>query len=165
MSTISDEIKVYAEIRERLVADLPDLDEQTLLDTLEGSTTLQERLLDICRAAREAEAWGDVCGGMINDLKARKTRHENRAERLRGLVLWALQEVDIPKIIAPDMTITVGKGRTSVVITDPNALPLGFAEFVPQPDKAKIKTALEAGELVSGASLSNSGPSLSIRTK
>jgi hypothetical protein len=165
MSSISDELRVYEEIKGRLLADNPDLDEQTLLDTLEGESNLQERIVGICRAAREADAQATVCGLIMDDLGARQKRHKARSERLRGLALWAMQEAGIPKIPAADMTINIAKGRSSVVITDANALPLGFIEYEPKPDKAKIKEALENGQSVPGASLSNSGPSLSIRTK
>lgn len=165
MSTISDEIRVYEEIKGRLLADDPDLDEQTLLDTLEGATTLIDRIVGICRVSREAGAHAEVCDKIMDDLKARKKRHEDRAARLRSIALWAMQEAGIQKIPAPDMSISISKGRTSVVITDVNALPLGFAEFEPKPDKTKIKEALEAGNAIAGAELSNGQPTLSIRTR
>lgn len=165
MSSLSDELRVYDEIKGRLLADDPDLDEKTLLDTLEGETNLIDRIIGICRVSREAGAHAEVCDRIMDDLKVRKKRHEDRAARLRSIALWAMQEAGIQKIPAPDMNISISKGRSSVVITDANALPLGFVDFEPKPDKAKIKESLEEGHAVAGAELSNGQPTLSIRTR
>jgi hypothetical protein len=165
VTPISRDVQLYVELRNRLISEHPDLDETTLADTLEGETDLQERIVRICRAAREAECQADVVSLMASDLAARKKRHEDRAQRLRDIALWAMEESGIPKIAAPDMTIGIAKGRVSVKVTDPYAIPPHLCAFDPRPDKAAIKTALEAGEDVPGAVLSNSGPSLSLRTK
>lgn len=165
MSTITEELRVYEEIKAKLLADNPDLDNQTLVDTLEGACDLQDRITNICRAAVEADLQAEVVGQMIKNQTARKKRHEERSERLRSLALWAMQEAGLTKIPAADITIAIGKGRTSVVIADDTALPLEFTEFVAKPDKAKIKEALDAGQSVPGAHFSNSAPTLTIRTR
>jgi hypothetical protein len=165
MSTVAQELQVYEEIKAKLLVDNPDLDDQTLLDTLEGACDLTDRITNICRAAVEADLQAEVVGQMIKNQQARKKRHEERSERLRSLALWAMQEAGIPKIPAADITIAIGKGRASVVITDDTALPLEFTEFVAEPDKAKIKEALDAGQTVPGAHLNNAAPALTIRTR
>jgi hypothetical protein len=165
MTMITQDIRVYQELRARLLNDDPDLDETTLADTLEGATDLQGRIVNICRAAREADAQADVVAIMAKDMAARKKRHEARSDRLRSIALWAMQEADISKIAAPDLTIGISKGRTSVVISDPMLIPPHLVEYQPTPNKTLIKAELETGEVVPGASLSNSGPSLSIRSK
>jgi hypothetical protein len=42
--TLTGELRIYAILRERLRAEMPDLDQETLADTLEGMTTLHELL-------------------------------------------------------------------------------------------------------------------------
>ncbi len=165
MSTVAQELQVYEEIKAKLLADNPELDDQTLLDTLEGACDLTDRITNICRAAVEADLQAEVVGQMIKNQQARKKRHEDRSERLRSLALWAMQEAGIPKIPAADITIAIGRGRASVIITDDKALPLDFVEFIAKPDKAKIKEAIENGQSIPGASLNNSMPALTIRTR
>lgn len=162
---IAESVRVYDELRARLLSDDPDLDEVTLADTLEGATDLQERIVRICRASVETSAFAAALDGMIKDLGARKKRMAERSDRLRSIALWAMQEASIPKITAPDATISIGKGRASIAITDEGAIPPHLVEYEPKPNRAAIKEALDAGEIVPGASLTNSPPSLIIRVK
>ena len=171
MMTLSDHVALATQLRDRLLAgnidadDVGEGDNALLHDMVEGETDLLEILARIARSARQAKAYGEACASMIEDMRARKTRHEARAERLRGLILWAMQEVGIPKHEAPDLTISVTKPRPGVVITNEGLLPFHCIKTVTSPDRAAIKAALEAGEEVPGAELQNGAPSLTIRTK
>lgn len=162
---ISDSVRVYAELKDRLLADIPDIDEMTLSDTLEGATDLQERILAICNAALWAEAIAEAIKSRVEDLAARRKRYEDRGASLRALALWAMQEAGLPKLQAPDLTVSIGKPRASVLITDEKAVPLEFVDYTPRIRKADVKAALEAGKPVPGAALSNSPPSVTIRSK
>jgi hypothetical protein len=162
---ISEAVRLYDEMKKRLEAEVPDIDEETLLDTLEGETDLHERIASICRAAVEAVDAAEVCKLRMDELNARANRHRERAARLRGIALWALQESNIPKINAPDITVSVAKGRTSVIITDETSVPIEFVDYEPKIRRSDVKQALEDGRDVPGATLSNSPPSLTIRTK
>ena len=49
----------YTELRRRLIEADPEIDETTLLDTLEGATNLNEALGEVIRAALEEETLAD----------------------------------------------------------------------------------------------------------
>lgn len=49
----------YAELRRRLIEADPEIDDTTLLDTLEGATNLSEALGEVIRAALDEEALAD----------------------------------------------------------------------------------------------------------
>lgn len=165
MAYIADEVKIYEALKERLKTDDPDIDDITLNDTLEGATDLRERLVSICQAIEEKNLTAEVLAQRIKDMTARKKRFETSAEHLRNLVLWAMVEAEIPKLQAPELTASVGKGSTSVIITDDTLIPPHLMEYTAKPVKSEIKKELEDGHTVPGASLSNSGPRLTIRTK
>ena len=53
---LAAELRDYSSLRARFLADIPDLDEETLADTLEGITDLREMLAELIRSALEDEA-------------------------------------------------------------------------------------------------------------
>lgn len=124
-----------------------------------------ERLRRMLRAARVAEADAKATGDVINELRERKTRLESKSEQLRGTVLWALEELGMTKLEAPDMTVSVRPGRPGVEVTDLSKIPDRFVRVKIEPDKAAIRDALEQGEQIEGVTLKNARPSLTIRSR
>ena len=88
----------YCELRSRLLAEIPDLDAETLADTLEGITDLREMLAELIRSALEDEALASGLSTRLNDMKARLERLETRAGRKRQLALRVMGEADIQKL-------------------------------------------------------------------
>lgn len=165
MPKLEEHVRLYAELKERLKAEFPDIDEETLSDTAEGGSDLHETLMWLCRKAVEKEAFADALADMIAGMTARKARFIAGADHLRGLALWAMGEADIPKITAPDLTVSIGKGRTKVIISDIEKIPQHLCTFIAKPDTKAIREEIESGTDVPGASISNQQPVLSIRTK
>jgi uncharacterized protein YutE (UPF0331/DUF86 family) len=50
-AVVSVEATKYAQLRERLIAEHPSLDDETLFDTLEGITELHEMIAAVIRSA------------------------------------------------------------------------------------------------------------------
>jgi len=157
-------VRIYSEMRDRLALEY-DLDDETLRDTLEGETDLQEQILRLCRLAIDAETLAEGAQARIRDMMARKKRFEDKSARLRSIALWAMEESGLKKIVASDATVSVGAPRPSLQITDEHELPPHLTSITIVPDKRAIKACIEAGEEIPGARLSNSPPSLIIRTK
>jgi hypothetical protein len=77
------ELSQHLTFRSQLLAEIPDLDQETLADTLEGLTNLKEMLAEVIRSALDDEAMAAGIALRLADLKARLDRFEARAKRKR----------------------------------------------------------------------------------
>jgi hypothetical protein len=156
----------FAELRRRLVEADPDIDDQTLFDTLEGATDLQEAIAMVVRSALNDEALAKALRARIEDMRQRLNRIELTAEAKREAALNAMERADLIKLMAPDFTVSIRINPPSLVVISEAEIPQEF--WVPQPPKLNKKGLLDAinsGWAVPGAVLSNSKISLAIRTK
>ena len=69
MNAIAYSINVYASLRERLAKAEPNLDSETLADTIEGITDLDEVIASVVRAALVEEAMADGLKGLIQSFQ------------------------------------------------------------------------------------------------
>jgi hypothetical protein len=134
-----------------------DPDERLLADALEGSSDVME-LLDRLIERSNADA------ALVRAGKERLARIDARNERTRTIIARMLEALDLRRLERPLATLTLADARRGVVITDEDELPPAFVRTAP--DKAAILSALNAGEVVPGAALSNgAGPTLRITTR
>ncbi len=156
----------YAALRGRLLAEDPTLDEQTLADTLEGMTDLHEVVAAIVRGAVTDEALSDGLRNRIAQMEERLNGYENRAARRRVIARDVMVEAALKKITAPDLTISVRSGGASLLVTDEAMIPSNYwVPREPRLDRQSVTADLKRGMSVPGATLSNSEPVLSVRTK
>ena len=156
----------YLEIKRRLREQDPDLDEETLADTVEGMSTLHEVLAAIVRAAisDEALAWG--LKARVREMQDRLSRLDERAAVRRGIVRDAMVETNLRKLTDPEFTISIRPGPVSVIVTDETKIPSQYWEARdPRLSKSALLNELKVGGLIPGVSLSNAEPVLSVRTK
>ena len=153
-------------MRDRLLVEEPDLDEQTLADTVEGLTDLNEVVAAIVRAAVTDEALAERLRGRINEMQTRLARFDHRALTHRRVARDVMVETAIQKITVPDLTISLRSGRPALQITDETAIPSNFW-VTPEPrlDRQTLAAELKRGTHVTGACLSNAEPVLSVRAK
>lgn len=141
-------------LRERLL-DL-ELDEQTVLDTLEGETgELTTRATNVVAIAMELDATAAAIKDAESKMAARRKAIEHRADRLRAYVRDAMQLAGIERVSCPWFVATVAQNPPSVVIDSEAQLPAEYVRTVTTttPDKQAIRAALQAGEDVPGARL------------
>jgi len=156
----------YQAIKQRVTDAHPDLDEQTLADTVEGLTNLHDIIAAIIRAAVTDEALGAGLKGRILEMQERLTRFEDRAATRRRIARDVMIEADIKKITAPDFTISVRSGTPSLVVIDEPSIPPKYWEpRDPRLNRQLLTTDLKGGEAIAGATLNNPEPVLSVRTK
>lgn len=164
---VSNEAAKYAKLKEQLQA--ADLDEQTLLDTLEGETNLAEALAEVAQSALEDEAMAEGLAGLIQSLQERKSRLAKAGESKRTLIIMAMERAGLSTVKQPNATLSVRATKPKVVVTDESLVPAAYFKPVdPQLDKVALKSALETmepGQSIPGAELSNGGVSLTIRVK
>ncbi|MEE7442651.1 siphovirus Gp157 family protein [Methylobacterium oryzae] len=161
---LGKEIGKWKALRERLET-VDGMDDQCLIDTLEGATDLKEAILELDQEIQEREAYALALAMKIDELNERKGRHLKVVDRLRTIILHAMDNAGLPKIEGAEATISVTKRKPDLHIENEAALPSQF--FEPQPpklDKTKLRKALEEGP-VEGARLGNGGINLSIRRK
>jgi len=156
----------YRTMRERIRALDPDLDEQTLADTVEGLTDLHEILAAIVRAALADEALAIGLKGRMAEMEGRLQRLQERAAKRRQIVKEVMIESDIKKITAPDFTASIRPGMPALVVLNEEAVPsIYFEPRQPRLKSQELALDLKGGAEVAGATLSNPEPVLSVRTR
>jgi len=150
-----------------LLAQYPELVEDEVLraDMIEGETEAFEFLSRLVRHIGETTAFAEGLAGYRNDLGLRIDRLSRREDALRALAFKIMQTADLPKAELPEATLSIRRGNPKVIITDETVVPDEYCRFKREPNKSVIKAALETGEHIPGATLSNAEPSLTIRTK
>ena len=153
-------------LRARLLAEIPDLDAQTLADTLEGQSDLREMLAEIVRSALEDETLVAALATRLADMQARRERLAARAARKRQLALRAMCEGEIAKLEQPDFTAALRQTAPALAVMAEDKIPAAY--WKPQPfklDRQGLLLALKAGTAVEGAMLAPPHQLLSVRTK
>ena len=166
MSKLSFEVSRFEHLRRYLMETYPDIDDETLFDTLEGTTNLNEAVGVIVRSALDDEVLLQALKARIEGMRERLSRIQNTASNKRLAALEAMEQVELKKIVEPDFTISVRPGSPGVVVTCDDTIPDAYK--VPQPpkiDRRKILDALKAGADIPSAVLSNIKNTLSVRTK
>ena len=153
-------------LRRQLEAKFPDIDEETLRDTLEGLSNLPEMIAAIVRSELEDKALAKGLRGRIAEMEERLGRFEERAGKKREMAREAMESADIQKITEPDFTVSLRSVQPPLVIVEEMEIPEQF--WRPQPaklDRQKLRLALGSSEGVPGAMFGNAGRTLSVRTK
>ena len=85
-------------------------------------------------------------------LADRRKRLERKSERLKGILINAMQEDGSRKISSPRFEAVLRDSKKTEII-DPEAIPDEFivTKIEKNPDKTAIKKAIEAGQEVAGA--------------
>ena len=127
------EASKYQLLRQRLLADYPNLDEETVADTLEGITDLHEMIAAVIRSALVDEALHAGLRFRVDDMRERLSRLELRASKKRQLALEAMTEVGLTKLEQPDFTASARAGSPALVVIAEEKIPEAY--WLPQPPK------------------------------
>ena len=160
------ELTYHRYLRERLEAAFPDADEETLMDTLEGMTSLTDSLAELLRSSQEDQSLASALRSRMADMQERCARFEARARKKRELVCTVMEEADLKKLTEPDFTVSLRPSRAPLMILDEAAIPGDY--WRPQPaqlDRMGLISALSNGRDVPGAVLGNPPMTISVRTK
>ena len=156
----------YRAIRDRLRAEDPQIDEQTLADTVEGLTDVHEILAAVIRAALADEALASGLKGRIAEMEDRLGRLRDRAAKRRQIAKDTMVELDLKKIPAPDFTASIRPGMPALMVIDEAAVPSIYWEpRDPRLNRQGLLADLKQGTEITGVALANPEPVLSVRTK
>jgi hypothetical protein len=158
---------IWAALRAKL-AEESGLDDDELMDTLDGELDLADRLRSLIRKRRHLLADADALKGMIREMQERKLRLEKTADTIANAVVHAMSEAGIRKLSAPDFSVSLGQGKPPVAgadSLDPTLLPDRFVRVERSVNRTALREALDAGEDLSGISvyLGNPSPHLIVR--
>jgi len=178
------EIEAARVLREQLAALN---DEQLIVDSIEGETSLNEMIASMIRQDGEDAAHVDALKAYADDMGKRKKRIEDRIETRRGLLAVALEMAGRKNAETAFGTITLGVTAPKVIVTEESEIPSSFwITPAPQLDKKELlaalklqrdamqaaaafedaderEAALRAIKKIPGAELSNGGVRITIR--
>ena len=163
---IAFEVPKYQLLKERLTTEFPDLDEETLNDTLEGITDLHEMIAAVIRSALVDDALSTGLRTRLGEMKERLTRLEERGAKKRQLALEVMDEVGLSKVQEPDFTASTRAGSASLHVKSEGDVPAPY--WIPQPprmDRQALLCELKRGAEIPGVQLNNPKPVLVVRTK
>src|SRR5690242_4538718 len=160
------EVSKYSILKERLRANFPTADQDTLFDTLEGITDLHEMIAAVIRSALVDEALQAGLRTRIEDMRQRLSRLAERGLKKRQLALEAMNEVGLKKLEQADFTASARLGAPPLIVNSEQDVPESY--WVPQPpklDRQALTSDLRHGDEIPGACLGNAAPILTVRTK
>lgn len=166
MSNLQAEITTYQAMKERLLAEFPELadDDRTLHDTLDGECSLTDAIIAIVRSAEFDRSLVAALSIRMEELKQRQERLERRIESKRAIVADAMEKVVIRKLECAECTISLRHLADKVIVTDEAQIPDEY-KVTPPPkvSLSAIKAAMAEGKEIPGAVKSNGGVGLTIR--
>lgn len=143
-----------------------ELDDQTILDTLEGeSTDLIEKGKNVAAVFRNLESDAKQIKEAEQQLAERRKAYEKRAESLKNYLKTNMEIAGIQKIECPWFVITLAQNPEAVTVDDETLIPRDYFKEIPSSfvlDKVLLKQAIKDGFTVAGAHLSR-GTSLRIK--
>lgn len=141
-------------------------DPKLVLDMIEGETDLAEACCVVHEETLEDEILLAGLKSAIGELEARKSRVERSIDSRRNIILMAMDKAGLQTIKGPLATITVRPTPPKTLISEEAQIPARFWKpGNPTLDRGALREALDAGEAIPGAGLSNGGLSLSVRVK
>ena len=163
---IITELSNHEYLKKRLEADFPDIDDETLSDTLEGLTNLNEQLAAVVRSQQEDRVFSSALKERIQEMQDRLKRFEHRVSRKRDLVASVMERADIKKLTEDDFTASLRSTPPQLVLSDEDVIPENFWKVQsPKLDRQLLIAHLKSGQAVEGASLGNGGMTVSVRVK
>ncbi len=163
---LSHELTYHEYLREQIRNEFPDIDEETLADTLEGLTSLNEMLGAVVRSHLDDMAMVDALKSRVADMQDRLSRISKRADKKRELVTSVMEQADLKKLAEADFTVSLRPSSAPLVVTEEESIPEPFWKpQSPKLDRQGLIAALRSGAQVSGAALGYPRMTIAIRTK
>ena len=147
--------------------DDPDLDQQTLKDTMEGIEGAYEDKFDGYAAViRQLTSYINELDEEKNRIEARKTSFENNVKKMKKIMLESMNLTGKTKFKTAKNSFWTQKNKASVVIDAKSVwdIPEDFRRYKdPEPDKTKIGEAIAAGKDFTGIAHMEQTESVRIR--
>lgn len=160
------ELAHHEYLREQLVAAFPDADEETLKDTLEGLTDLNEMVAALTRSYLEDRCLASGLRIRLGEMQERVRRFDHAGETKRQILAKVMCRADLAKTIEPDFTLSLRQGQPGLVVENEDRIPDEYwKQQLLKLDRQGLLAALKTGQRVPGVVLTNGAPSITVRTK
>ncbi len=165
-ASIATEMRAFAVLKDSL-ASRSDLleDKQLINDLAEGATSLFEAIDRLLADDLDDDCLISGIETALAAVQARQSRFVRRREARRAILEQALMLLETRKLERPLATLSLVHRPSALLIDSEADLPARFYLTKPVLDRRGLKAALEAGETVEGACLSNGVQSLTIRRR
>jgi len=160
------ELQLHKYLRQKLLAEFPETDEETLSDTLEGLTDLHDKLAAIVRSQQEDRVLSLALKERIGEMQGRLGRIQERVTKKKDLVVTVMDRAGIKKLSEADFTASLRSTPRPLMISDEGAIPEEFWKTpAPKLEKKKLIDYLANDQEVPGACLGNGGVTVSVRVR
>ena len=135
-----------------------DLPIEAVNDTLEAlGGELEDKAINVAKFLRNMEAMAEAIKNAETDMAKRRKALENRVQWLKEYLKGSMEHTGITKIECPYFKLSIQNNPPAVNIFDEDAIPLEFKVQVVswKTDKTAIKKAIQSGQSVVGANLTN----------
>ena len=134
--------------------------------SIESETSAFDLLRQIERRRQEAANMAGALASNIAEIEIRQARFVEREKAMRVLAFKIMSAADLRKAEFAEATYSIRNGQQKLIgDTDAEQLPAALQRRKVEANREAIKEALKAGQTVTGFTLSNAEPQLSIRTK
>jgi hypothetical protein len=97
-------------------------------------------------------------------MEERRNRLQDRASKRRQIAKDVMVELDLKKITAPDLSVSIRPGMPSVLVLNEEAVPSIFWQSgEPRLKRQELLSELKGGSVIEGVALSNPEPALHVR--
>ena len=163
---LDHELTNHQYLRQQPEEKFPDIDEETLLDTLEGITDLHEMIAEVVRSRQDDLTFIAAVKARISDMQERLARFDQRATTKKEIITSVLERAGIKKITEADFTLSLRSTNPPLVVIEEKQIPEEFWKpQTPKLDRQGLIIALKDGLDVPGVTLGNGGITISVRTK
>ncbi|MBL1263808.1 siphovirus Gp157 family protein [Methylomicrobium sp. RS1] len=147
----------YLQALDALADPEAELPAEAVSDTLEAlAGELEEKAVNVAKFLRNMEATAEAIKAAEANMAKRRKTLENRVQWLKDYLRSNMEHSGITEIECPYFRVTIQSNPPAVEICDEDSVPAEFKEPVVswKVDKTAIRKALQAGQSVAGASLS-----------
>ena len=157
------EIEAAKVLREQL-ASICATDPDFFRDAIEGETNIRELITKLVAEEGEDRYILQGLSTFSEGLKARKDRIEARIETRRALLGTALEIAELKSFETPTGTVSLSKVQPKAIVIEESEIPAKFWKAAkPTLDKSALNAAVKSGQQIPGATISNSGVTVTIR--
>lgn len=151
----------------KFLEDNEDIEPDALRDTIESvMCEFKDKCVSVAAYFQNLDAEARAMKEAEQRISDRRKAIENRSNSLKEYLLSNMQRLEISEISCPEFSIKLRKPQQVVNVLNIDRLPLAYCRTIPasiQADKAKLKAALKAGEVIPGAELTDGKVNLIIK--